>query len=51
MGFYAPISKAIREILIEDDSRKEKVEQGGGIGSKSVEYELGFLVLMIRKLH
>ncbi|WP_334069954.1 MULTISPECIES: UvrD-helicase domain-containing protein [Acinetobacter] len=49
-AFMRQFQKAIREILIEDHLRKEKVEQGGGIGSKSVEYELGFFGVNDQKI-
>ena len=42
MGFYAPISKSHKRDSYLKMIQERKVEQGGGIGSKSVEYELGF---------
>lgn len=41
-AFLCQFQKALRDLIGEMGDRKEKVEQGGGIGSKSVEYELGF---------
>lgn len=41
-AFLRQFQKALRELVEEMDDRKEKVEQGGGIGSKPVDYNLGF---------
>lgn len=41
-AFLRPFQKTLRELLGEMEDKKEKIEQGGGIGSKSVEYDMGF---------
>lgn len=41
-AFLRQFQKALRDLLAEMDDRKEKVEQGGGIGTKIVDYDLGF---------
>lgn len=41
-AFIRQFQKAIRDLISEIDDKKEKVEQGGGIGSQLVEYDLGF---------
>ncbi|WP_203142726.1 UvrD-helicase domain-containing protein [Marinobacter mangrovi] len=41
-GFLRQFQKALRELVLEMDDRKEKIEQGGGVGSKPVDYDLGF---------
>jgi len=41
-AFLSPFQKTLRELLGEMEDKKEKIEQGGGIGSKSVEYDMGF---------
>lgn len=40
--FMRTFQKALRELLGEMEDKKDKIEQGGGIGSKSVEYDMGF---------
>ncbi|WP_350327555.1 UvrD-helicase domain-containing protein [Pectobacterium aroidearum] len=40
--FLRQFQKALRDLIREMESRKEKIEQGGGIGSKTVDYDLGF---------
>ncbi|MGE8168690.1 UvrD-helicase domain-containing protein [Pseudomonas putida] len=41
-AFLRQFQKALRDLVGEMEDRKEKVEQGGGIGSKPVDYDLGF---------
>lgn len=41
-AFLRPFQKALRELIGEMEDKKEKIEQGGGIGSQSVEYDMGF---------
>lgn len=41
-AFLSPFQKALRELVEEMADRKEKIEQGGGVGSKPVAYDLGF---------
>jgi DNA helicase-2/ATP-dependent DNA helicase PcrA len=41
-AFLRQFQKALRDLVAEMDDRKEKVEQGGGVGTKSVDYDLGF---------
>lgn len=41
-AFLRQFQKALRDLVAEMDDRKEKIEQGGGIGTKSVDYDLGF---------
>ncbi|MFK6082188.1 UvrD-helicase domain-containing protein [Acinetobacter baumannii] len=41
-AFIRQFQKAIRDLVSEIDDKKEKIEQGGGIGSQLVEYDLGF---------
>jgi DNA helicase-2/ATP-dependent DNA helicase PcrA len=41
-AFLRQFQKPLREIVASMDDRREKIEQGGGIGSKPVVYELGF---------
>jgi DNA helicase-2/ATP-dependent DNA helicase PcrA len=41
-AFLQQFQKALRDLVGEMDDRKEKVEQGGGIGSKPVDYNLGY---------
>jgi len=39
-AFLRQFQKALRDLVAEMDDRKEKVEQGGGVGTKSVDYRL-----------
>ena len=41
-AFLRQFQKALRDLVAEMDDRKVKVEQGGGVGIKSVDYDLGF---------
>ena len=41
-AFLRQYQKALRELVEEMADRKEKIEQGGGVGSKPVDYDLGF---------
>ncbi|PKM33289.1 MAG: DNA helicase II [Gammaproteobacteria bacterium HGW-Gammaproteobacteria-12] len=41
-AFLRQFQKALRDLVGEMEDRKEKVEQGGGVGSKPVDYDLGF---------
>jgi len=41
-AFLRQFQKALRDLVGEMEDRKEKVEQGGGVGSKPVDYNLGF---------
>ncbi|WP_020484039.1 UvrD-helicase domain-containing protein [Methylomonas sp. MK1] len=41
-AFLRQFQKALRDLVAEMDDRKEKVEQGGGVGKKIVDYDLGF---------
>lgn len=41
-AFLCQFQKALRDLVGELEDRKEKVEQGGGVGSKPVDYNLGF---------
>ncbi|KVN41913.1 DNA helicase II [Burkholderia pyrrocinia] len=41
-AFLRQFQKALRELVDDIDDRREKIEQGGGIGSKPVDYDLGF---------
>lgn len=41
-AFLRQFQKALRDLVAEMDDRKEKVEQGGGVGTKIVDYNLGF---------
>lgn len=41
-AFLQQFQKAMRDLVGKMDDRKEKVEQGGGIGLKPVDYNLGY---------
>ncbi len=41
-AFLRQFQKPLREIVGSMDERRERIEQGGGIGSKPVDYDLGF---------
>jgi DNA helicase-2/ATP-dependent DNA helicase PcrA len=41
-AFLHQFQKALRDLVGAMDDRKEKIEQGGGIGSKPVDYNLGY---------
>jgi len=41
-AFLRQFQKALRDLVAEMDDRKEKVEEGGGVGTKPVDYDLGF---------
>jgi DNA helicase-2/ATP-dependent DNA helicase PcrA len=41
-AFLAKFQKALRGLVAELDDRQEKIEEGGGIGEKPVEYSFGF---------
>lgn len=41
-AFLRQFQKALRDLVAEMDDRKEKIEQGGGLGTKPVDYDLGF---------
>jgi len=41
-SFLRQFQKALRELIDQMDDRKDKINQGGGIGSKSVDYNMGF---------
>lgn len=41
-AFLRQFQKALRELVEEMDDRKEKIERGGGVGLKPVDYDLGF---------
>ena len=41
-AFLRQYQKALRELVSVSENRREKLEEAGGVGSKLVEYELGF---------
>ncbi|SFC84362.1 DNA helicase-2 / ATP-dependent DNA helicase PcrA [Bosea sp. CRIB-10] len=41
-AFLRQYQKALRELIAASEKRKDKLEEAGGVGSKLVEYELGF---------
>jgi DNA helicase-2/ATP-dependent DNA helicase PcrA len=41
-AFLRQFQKALRSLVEESAERKDRVEQGGGVGSKTVDYDLGF---------
>lgn len=41
-AFLRQYQKALRELVLASENRREKLEEAGGVGSKLVEYELGF---------
>jgi len=41
-GFLAPFQKALRALVEALDDRQDKIIEGGGVGTKSVEYNLGY---------
>ncbi|WP_332768471.1 UvrD-helicase domain-containing protein [Pseudomonas koreensis] len=41
-AFLRQFQKALRGLVAEMEDRKDKIEQGGGVGSKPVDYDLGF---------
>lgn len=41
-AFLRQFQKALRASLAEMEERKEKIEQGGGVGTKPVDYDFGF---------
>lgn len=41
-AFLRQHQKALRELVSASESRRDKLEEAGGVGSKLVEYELGF---------
>ncbi|AOI88858.1 UvrD-helicase domain-containing protein [Burkholderia pseudomultivorans] len=41
-AFLRQFQKALRDLVTEMEDRREKIEQGGGVGSKAVDYDLGF---------
>jgi DNA helicase-2/ATP-dependent DNA helicase PcrA len=41
-AFLRQFQKALRGLVAEMEDRKDKIEQGGGVGSKLVDYDLGF---------
>jgi DNA helicase-2/ATP-dependent DNA helicase PcrA len=41
-AFLRQFQKALRGLVAEMEDRQDKIDQGGGIGSKVVEYDLGF---------
>ncbi|KVF64804.1 MULTISPECIES: UvrD-helicase domain-containing protein [Burkholderia cepacia complex] len=41
-AFLRQFQKALRDLVSEMEDRREKINQGGGVGAKSVDYELGF---------
>lgn len=41
-AFLRQFQKALRDLVAEMVDRKEKIEQGGGLGTKPVDYDLGF---------
>lgn len=41
-AFLRQYQKALRELISASENRREKLEEAGGVGSKLVEYELGF---------
>lgn len=41
-AFLRQFQKALRDSLAEMEVRKEKIEQGGGVGKKPVDYDFGF---------
>lgn len=41
-AFLRQFQKALRNFIESMDDRREKIEQGGGVGSKPVVYDLGF---------
>ncbi|WPA93425.1 UvrD-helicase domain-containing protein [Providencia zhijiangensis] len=49
-AFMRTFQKALRELLEEMEDKKDKIEQGGGIGSKPVEYDMGFFGVTENKI-
>lgn len=41
-AFLRQFQKALRDFVAAMEGRREKIEQGGGVGSKPVDYDLGF---------
>lgn len=41
-AFLAQFQKSLRELVSQLDDRREKIMEGGGVGTKAVEYSLGF---------
>lgn len=41
-AFLAPFQKALRDLVAADPDRQAKVEEGGGLAGKTVQYDLGF---------
>lgn len=41
-AFLRQFQKALRDLIAKMEDRREKTEQGGGIGTKLVDYDLGF---------
>lgn len=41
-AFLRQFQKALRDLVTEMEDRREKIEHGGGVGSKPVDYDLGF---------
>lgn len=41
-AFLRQYQKALRELVSASENRRDKLEEAGGVGSKLVEYELGF---------
>ncbi|KUY70928.1 UvrD-helicase domain-containing protein [Burkholderia sp. RF4-BP95] len=41
-AFLRQFQKALRDLVTEMEDRREKIEQGGGVGSKPIDYDLGF---------
>jgi DNA helicase-2/ATP-dependent DNA helicase PcrA len=40
--FLAQFQQSLRELVVQLEDRRDKIEAGGGVGNKRIEYELGF---------
>nr|WP_230857855.1 UvrD-helicase domain-containing protein [Enterobacter mori] len=49
-AFLRPFQKTLRELLAEMEDKQKKIEEGGGIGSKLVDYDMGFFGVDERKI-
>ncbi len=49
-AFLRQFQKALRGLVAQMDDRKDKIEQGGGVGSKPVSYDLGFFGVDMEKV-
>jgi DNA helicase-2/ATP-dependent DNA helicase PcrA len=49
-AFLRQFQKALRGLVAEMEDRQEKIDQGGGVGSKVVEYDFGFFGVDAEKI-